>query len=468
MATITDPIILDTTGKAIADAILALGNNANLKGEKGDKGDKGDDGYPFLIYKQYDDISEFSADDFPETGLMFMIMTAVPDNGYPVYRYDASEDPPYSFITYLQSEAIKGEKGDKGDTGDTYTPVIGTVTTLPMGSAATARIELDTVNKKAKYSFGLPQSGVDDKIYRGSKADFAALSQEEQDEYTIRFFTDDGVATYESVGVIKPDNTTTMVEDDGTLHSVIKDKEYIQTAVFTTTAAELMSGTVEFESPITGDYYVDVAVKAGNDTYKLKISSQDDGKTFNVLDILQFTILDGSMDENGFDYEIATPQYNGQVTITFSTYTLTTADELNAKINELESTVADLESTTEEPVYKIKDITVGYDENGQLYTNNPITKDTETAQTWDIPENCDILRVEILCGKGDGVRSSQYLYKIIRDTSQANAREYWYVSASDVGVNLEVDWTVTKTIKLTGNYLKYSDDRAWITAYIRQ
>lgn len=94
-----------------------------IQGIQGVKGDKGDDGYPFLIYKQYDDISEFNAADFPEIGLMFMVMTwetdpvSGDDKGYPIYRYTGSGTPPYSLVTYMNTQGIKGEKGDKGDTG---------------------------------------------------------------------------------------------------------------------------------------------------------------------------------------------------------------------------------------------------------------------------------------------------------------------------------------------------------------
>lgn len=87
------------------------------QGIQGIQGPKGDDGYPFLIYKQYDDISEFNASDFPEIGLMFMVMTFVEEQGYPVYRYTGEGTPPYSLVTYMNTEGIKGDKGDKGDTG---------------------------------------------------------------------------------------------------------------------------------------------------------------------------------------------------------------------------------------------------------------------------------------------------------------------------------------------------------------
>lgn len=94
-----------------------------IQGIQGIQGPKGDDGYPFLIYKQYDDISEFNAADFPEIGLMFMVMTweTDPDTGddlgYPIYRYTGSGTPPYSLVTHMNTQGIKGDKGDKGDTG---------------------------------------------------------------------------------------------------------------------------------------------------------------------------------------------------------------------------------------------------------------------------------------------------------------------------------------------------------------
>lgn len=89
-----------------------------LQGIQGIQGEKGDDGYPFLIYKQYDSLSEFDVEDFPEVGLMFMIMDFIPDTGYPIYRYTAEGEPPYSLITHMNTEGIKGEKGNKGDQGE--------------------------------------------------------------------------------------------------------------------------------------------------------------------------------------------------------------------------------------------------------------------------------------------------------------------------------------------------------------
>lgn len=122
-------------GDTGAQGIQGIQGIAGAKGDKGDKGDqgiqgiqgiqgeKGDDGYPFLIYKQYDTISEFNASDFPEIGLLFMVMTPEYDPetgdllGYPIYRYTGAGTPPYSFVVYMNTQGIKGEKGDKGDTG---------------------------------------------------------------------------------------------------------------------------------------------------------------------------------------------------------------------------------------------------------------------------------------------------------------------------------------------------------------
>lgn len=95
-----------------------------IQGIQGIKGDKGDDGYPFLIYKQYDDISEYDPADFPEIGLMFMVMVmdTDPDTGenigYPVYRYTGEGDPAYSLVIHMNTQGVKGEKGDKGDQGE--------------------------------------------------------------------------------------------------------------------------------------------------------------------------------------------------------------------------------------------------------------------------------------------------------------------------------------------------------------
>ena len=95
-----------------------------MQGIQGIQGPKGDEGYPFLIYKQYDDISEYDPDDFPEIGVMFMVMQADEDPdthenlGYPVYRYTGEGTPSYSFVCHLANQGIKGDKGDKGDQGE--------------------------------------------------------------------------------------------------------------------------------------------------------------------------------------------------------------------------------------------------------------------------------------------------------------------------------------------------------------
>lgn len=88
------------------------------QGIQGPQGPKGNDGYPFLIYKQYDDISEFDESDYPEIGLMFMVMDFIPDTGYPIYRYTGTGEPPYSLITYMNTQGIKGETGPAGPQGE--------------------------------------------------------------------------------------------------------------------------------------------------------------------------------------------------------------------------------------------------------------------------------------------------------------------------------------------------------------
>lgn len=137
-----------------------------VQGVQGIKGEKGDDGYPFLIYKEYSDISEFNKNDFPEIGLMFMIKSdgAV---SFPVYRYTGNTSTPYSFVTELTGgEGIKGDKGDKGEQGEqgiqgengkdgtTYTPVIGTVLA---GDTASVSVVVDENTSTATFNFVLPK-----------------------------------------------------------------------------------------------------------------------------------------------------------------------------------------------------------------------------------------------------------------------------------------------------------------------
>lgn len=87
------------------------------QGIQGAKGEKGDDGYPFLIYKEYDSLSEFNSNDFPEIGLLFTTKRNE-ENNIPVYRYTGEKEMPYSFITNLsENEGIKGEKGEPGKDG---------------------------------------------------------------------------------------------------------------------------------------------------------------------------------------------------------------------------------------------------------------------------------------------------------------------------------------------------------------
>lgn len=140
-----------------------------IQGIQGIKGDKGDDGYPFLIYKEYADVSEFSADDFPQIGLLFMIK--VDDAiSFPVYRYTGEAANPYSFVTNLSgSEGIKGDKGDPGKDGEqgvagqdgadgtTYTPTISTVTSLPSNQNPTVSVSIDEDTQTAAFNFEIPK-----------------------------------------------------------------------------------------------------------------------------------------------------------------------------------------------------------------------------------------------------------------------------------------------------------------------
>lgn len=205
-----------------------------LKGDKGDrgiqgeKGDKGDAGYPFLIYKEYSDISEFNSNDFPEIGLMFLIKTAA-GNSFPVYRYTGEQNSPYSFITNLSgNESIKGDKGDKGDKGEngiTYTPQIGTVTTVSANNGASANITINDTDKTATFDFSIPKGNAGEKGEPGATVGFYEkpdLATENIEEGKIRFCTD----------------TNELFVDYGNAHIEISDfiKEYTEEEILITSA----------------------------------------------------------------------------------------------------------------------------------------------------------------------------------------------------------------------------------------
>lgn len=193
-----------------------------IQGIQGIQGEKGDDGYPFLIYKQYDDISEFNPLDFPEIGLLFMVMVEDPDPedpsktiGYPIYRYTAEGTPPYSLVVHLATQGIKGEKGDKGDTG-------------AQGIQGEQGPKGDTGPQGPQGIQGIegPQGETGNGIYA------MTISEIDNASHLMVKYTSDPstwidlgaiasdvpIATTETAGKVKPDGTSITIDEDGTVH----------------------------------------------------------------------------------------------------------------------------------------------------------------------------------------------------------------------------------------------------------
>lgn len=136
------------------------------------KGEKGDDGFPFLIYKEYNQISEFNPDDFPEVGLMFMCNTVDIDEesgeslGFPVYRYAGESH--YSLICHLATEGIKGEKGEDGispvftigsvTSGDKPSVTIGGTSSAPILNFVLEKGEKGDVGSTPEFKVGTVSS----------------------------------------------------------------------------------------------------------------------------------------------------------------------------------------------------------------------------------------------------------------------------------------------------------------------
>ena len=188
-----------------------------IQGIQGIQGEKGEDGYPFLIYKELTDLSEFNEADYPEIGLMFMIKTWEADKGYPIYRYTGDgTDAPYSLITYMNTEGIKGEKGDKGEKGEqgiqgeagtngkdgiTYTPEIGTVNTVDSAAGASVTIEVNADEGRAIYNFDIPKGkdGVDGVVGRdGTDGVSPTVEVVETDTgHTVKITDKDGIKSFD-------------------------------------------------------------------------------------------------------------------------------------------------------------------------------------------------------------------------------------------------------------------------------
>ena len=168
--------ITDVTGTHTTDNLIgAKGKDGaqGIRGEKGEQGERGVQGEqgpqgiqgdPFLIYLEYNDLSDFNPDDFQKAGQLFGIISSGLE-GYKVYRFAGKDkDPQYTFVTSLGTgESIRGEQGPQGEQGvpgasgkdgTTYTPTIGIVKS---GEDAEASIDLDEKNKEFKLNLTLPK-----------------------------------------------------------------------------------------------------------------------------------------------------------------------------------------------------------------------------------------------------------------------------------------------------------------------
>lgn len=196
-----------------------------LQGIQGIQGEKGDDGYPFLIYKQYDSISEFDASDFPEIGLMFMIMDFIPDTGYPIYRYTGTGETPYSLITYMNTEGIKGEKGDKGDQGEQgiQGPKGDKGDDGEQGIQGIQGIQGEQGIQGVKGDQGDTGNGIYSmrvaSDIAGDSHLYVIYTDDTETEVDLGVITANvPVAAVGTLGKVKPDGTTIEIDPDGTIH----------------------------------------------------------------------------------------------------------------------------------------------------------------------------------------------------------------------------------------------------------
>ena len=269
------------------------------QGIQGERGERGKDGYPFLIYKEYSDISEFQDADFPEIGLMFMVKDEDDPEGYPVYRFlgEEAEGDHYSLITRLgKSQAIKGDKGEPGERGErgeqglpgepgrdgvdgkdgtTYTPAIGNVTT---GQSAAASVDIDEDKKIAKFNFTLPDG---DTVIDDVKVNGQSLP----------------IAEDKSVNVIVPTKVSDLDNDADyeTKAEVTKQlEEYATTAAVDEKLGDYaMSSDVETElkkyALVTEAGY-DLGLNIDSTTYKMTLELKNKAGTVLVTREVEFPL----------------------------------------------------------------------------------------------------------------------------------------------------------------------------------
>ena len=250
------------------------------QGIQGIKGDKGDDGYPFLIYKQYEvGIEEFNEADYPEIGLMFMVHVWEDDKGYPVYRYTADgTDTPYSLVTHMNTEGIKGEKGDKGDTGEqgiagldgrdgkdgsTYTPSIGEVTTVDNTELASVSVSIKEETKEAVFNFAIPkgQDGEDGKDAEVTQYGLVTNAQNFKIDLTKRNASWYGMFTFNFIYGSTPCEINFVITDK-VYYTITKGQNVVSAITYTRDGANYIIG-IDFIAKMYGTQVVEMPSEFG-------------------------------------------------------------------------------------------------------------------------------------------------------------------------------------------------------------
>lgn len=212
--TFTTPNLIGKQGPQGIQGVRGLQGEQGIQGIQGVQGERGPEGYPFLIYKEYTSLDEFSSDDFPQIGLMFMIRADENAESYPVYRYTGDDSNPYSHVVDMATtEGVRGEtgpqgpqgeqgiQGEKGEDGNTYKPEIGVINTVDSMYDAVASVELDEENLIAKFNFDIP---------RGEKGEQGLIGETGADGANGVTYTPsvaDGVISWSNDGgLINPDS----------------------------------------------------------------------------------------------------------------------------------------------------------------------------------------------------------------------------------------------------------------------
>ena len=239
MATMTKPIILDETGLSIVDAILSLGNKSIAIKLNNETIVPVDNTFSLSVITEtvnnlvnyYKKSETYTKDEINSlinniSAIHLEIVSELPVSNISTSTIYLTEDTVNG--GYVQHIYNNNQWVDIGSTtinlANYYTKseIDNLFNNIDVATSTTTGVVKPDNSSITVDNDGTIHSINTEKIYKGTRANFLSLTETEQNSYSIRMFTDEGpeIATTEKVSVVKPDGVTITIDNDGTIHSV--------------------------------------------------------------------------------------------------------------------------------------------------------------------------------------------------------------------------------------------------------